>query len=648
MKKVSILLFLLSLAVATPLGTRLTQHAMAQTGTSLSQPSEIDREGVNDEQLWQRAIEANPNDAEAYHQLGHVLVANRQFDEAIAAYRHAIALNSSTNTDVSVYKSLGDVLVQQNKLEEALAAFRSGLELSHTATQPAQIDSAAYFRLGLALEGENRLEEAVDAYRKAIDLNPEDDYIDEFLGDVLVAANRQSEALTIYQKWLQDDVSAYYQLGNVLVEHDRLEDALQAYMKGLEGRPNRKISNEAIAYYRLGSALDVRNRLEDAVTAYKKAIELAPHSGNLESFSLDLAGVLVRQNKLDEAWVALGGTPDRQMDEKNANVYSQLGQILLGQDNADEAIANCRQAIELNLTYLDAYNAYRCLGDALVEKGQWEAAIVAYQNAIEIDPSDGLMYSYLGDALMKIDRIDAAISAYRQAIELFPEDSLTTSSLGDALVRQNKLEEALAVYSQSSQNSQNNSDAYSQLGNTLVRHDKLDEAITACHKAIELNPQNKSAYDCLGDALLKQNKPGEAEIAYRQAIALIPQSTFQLAWKHSYLGNALTQQGKVEPTIALYRKNPEWLPTLVHSFSTYTRLGDALMKQDRTDEAIAAYHQSIEFLPLDIQAYNGLGKTLLKQNKIGGAIAAFRKALAIDPNFAEARQQLDLAVKSDI
>jgi tetratricopeptide (TPR) repeat protein len=72
------------------------------------------------------------------------------------------------------------------------------------------------------------------------------------------------------------------------------------------------------------------------------------------------------------------------------------------------------------------------------------------------------------------------------------------------------------------------------------------------------------------------------------------------------------------------------------------------MAQNRIEDAIAVYHQAIEFYPWQPQAYNSLGKALLQQDLRGGAIAAFRKALAIDPNFAEARQQLDLAVKSDI
>jgi tetratricopeptide (TPR) repeat protein len=640
MKFHSTILVFSILFLATVLEMVSLQSAMTRGATSLLQQSDptlnqsdANTKRTNDEQLWQSAIEKNPNDAEAYHQLGHVLVANDRLDEAIAAYNKAITLNSGVNHDVGAYKSLGDALVKQNKLDEALAAFRKGIELENTDVQPSQTDSAAYFRLGLALEGEKRLEEAADAYGKAIELNPEDEYISEFLGEVLVATDRQSEALTVYQNGLQNDVSAYYKLGDVLVRHDRIEDALQAYMKGLEGRQNSELSNEAIAYYRLASALEARNHLEEAMTAYQKVIELDPQSGDLESVYLDLARVLVQQNKLDEAWVALGGSPDRQIDEQNASVYSQFGQILLRQDNADEAIANCRQAIELNPTYRDAY---RCLGDALVEKSQWEAAIVAYQNAIALDPSDSLTYSYLGDALMKIERLDAAISAYRQAVELFPGGS-SAFSLGDVLVQQNRLEDALAVYSQ---NSENDSDAYSQLGNALVRQDKLDEAITACQKAIELNPQNKSAYDCLGDALLKQNKPKDAETAYRQAIDLIPQSAF----KYSRLGNALIRQGQLDETIAFYyRKRLDWLPTLHFYFSTYNRLGDALMAQNRIEDAIAAYNQAIESYPLQVQAYNSLGKALLQQNKLGGAIAAFRRALAIDPNFVESLTNLDRA-----
>lgn len=144
---------------------RSTSWLVSKSETTLKQSN------ANEEQLWQRAIAKNPNDPEAYHQLGHVLVDRDRLDEAIEAYQTAINLISETNDksgDFSVYKSLGDGLVKQNKLEDAIAAFRKGVELGNPDVPQKQADSAAYFRLGLALEKEHRFDEAIDAYRRLL------------------------------------------------------------------------------------------------------------------------------------------------------------------------------------------------------------------------------------------------------------------------------------------------------------------------------------------------------------------------------------------------------------------------------------------------------------------------------------------------
>lgn len=44
-------------------------------------------------QVWEQALKLNPKDAEAHHQLGLVLVADNQVDQAISHYQQAIALN---------------------------------------------------------------------------------------------------------------------------------------------------------------------------------------------------------------------------------------------------------------------------------------------------------------------------------------------------------------------------------------------------------------------------------------------------------------------------------------------------------------------------------------------------------------------------
>ena len=66
--------------------------------------------------------------------LGKVLIKQEKLDDAIAAYRQAIALKADF---AWAYKDLGDVLSRQNKVAEATEAYRRAMQLD-----PGIFDSA--------------------------------------------------------------------------------------------------------------------------------------------------------------------------------------------------------------------------------------------------------------------------------------------------------------------------------------------------------------------------------------------------------------------------------------------------------------------------------------------------------------------------
>ncbi|MBD2559839.1 MULTISPECIES: tetratricopeptide repeat protein [Nostoc] len=59
-----------------------------------------------------------------------------------------------------------------------------------------------------------------------------------------------------------------------------------------------------------------------------------------------------------------------------------------------------------------------------------------------------------------------------------------------------------------------------------------------------------------------------------------------------------------------------------NSATAYYNLGNALSDQKKLDEAIAQYRKAIELDPKYANAYNGLGNALRDQKKLDEAIAA--------------------------
>ncbi|MBD1918499.1 MULTISPECIES: tetratricopeptide repeat protein [Cyanophyceae] len=97
-------------------------------------------------ELFQQAIEVDPNLAIAHYNLGTAHRARGYLDEAIAAYRQAIALNPSY---AEAHQNLGVALFKLGQLPEALQSFKRSIAL-YEVTDPA---TAAGLRKGVSALG---------------------------------------------------------------------------------------------------------------------------------------------------------------------------------------------------------------------------------------------------------------------------------------------------------------------------------------------------------------------------------------------------------------------------------------------------------------------------------------------------------------
>ena len=123
----------------------------------------------------------------------------------------------------------------------------------------------------------------------------------------------------------------------------------------------------------------------------------------------------------------------------------------------DHAIADCREAIDFEHDYTDAYILR---GDVYRSKGDFERAISDYDQAIRLRPYSVEAYIGLGSVYYHKDDYERAIDEYNQAIQLKPD---------------------LVV-------------AYYHRGNTFYRKHDTDRAIADWNQAIGLDPKFDPAY----------------------------------------------------------------------------------------------------------------------------------------------------------
>ncbi|NVH78362.1 tetratricopeptide repeat protein [Paraburkholderia sp. JPY432] len=141
------------------------------------------------EAAFRRVTDLRPDSAEAWSNLGQVLGETGQLAEAEAALRHALLLKPD---HAEGHNNFGILLSKTERYAHAEAALKKALELNANY-------AAAYNNLGHLLSGIGRFAEAEPAFVRALDLNP--DYVDARfnLSLLLLATGRYAEAWPNYE-----------------------------------------------------------------------------------------------------------------------------------------------------------------------------------------------------------------------------------------------------------------------------------------------------------------------------------------------------------------------------------------------------------------------------------------------------------------
>ena len=142
------------------------------------------------EAVLRRALELEPNNADAYRWLGRAYEDQAQFDQAEAAYNQAIALKPSR---WFYYNELGILLSNTGRYEEAVEAFEQVRRLTPD-------NYLAYNALAVVRRNLNQVDQAKQLYRHAIELRPNEPLLHRNLGRLYLRDLQYDEAVTALEK----------------------------------------------------------------------------------------------------------------------------------------------------------------------------------------------------------------------------------------------------------------------------------------------------------------------------------------------------------------------------------------------------------------------------------------------------------------
>jgi serine/threonine protein kinase/tetratricopeptide (TPR) repeat protein len=379
--------------------------------------------------------------------------ATRDFPRAIGAYQQILKLTpDDAPNKASVYVDLGRAYEKNDDVDKAIESYVE-------ATQRNSQDATAFLRLGTLYARKQDTASAIGAINRAealfqtasnVEGRTEVLYLRAILlrdaGNFSDAQKLLEQASTMARDNDNDTQQIYIllQLGRVAYSQGEIDKAQQlaqqamdfAQQRGLENLAARGISERGWAYFGIG-------KYAAAEKDFNRALGVARRS---------------------------------QLPYLEASSLYGLGSVLIQQLQTDDGLAYVRQALEAfeRRNYrADISLALTALGRGLRRKGEYAAALEAFQKKLQLDQEANdqrrLSFAYDGMASVYLEQ-----GRYPEALDSYEKVLTINNALGDKLMKTYTLMNR---------------------GNTLWRLGRYDDATDSLDQSDALNKQTGASYE---------------------------------------------------------------------------------------------------------------------------------------------------------
>jgi superkiller protein 3 len=284
------------------------------------------------------------------------------------------------------------------------------------------------------------------------------------------------------------------------------------------------------------------------------------------------------------------------MESEKANVQAALNLCLEAAGKAERAGDAALQEKALRECVklcFDQPRAHYALGRFLCDRGQYDASLKAFKQAIILDPKFALAQLGLADAAIKAGEVDAALVAIKQAIQLEPGNPDASWSLAE-------------LYDRELQNKDKAAQMYRQFADRFPGDPRV---IKAQERLNEIAPPPV------------RRAPPTAPVVQAPAAAPAPRPTAQ-------------------PTGRL-RIKPTMVRNTHAAVQAYNR-GTLYQQQEDLDRAIYYYTRAVENDDTFATAFFNLGSVYWAKGEYGMAKDAYARTIQLEPDMIAARYNLAL------
>jgi tetratricopeptide (TPR) repeat protein len=231
------------------------------------------------------------------------------------------------------------------------------------------------------------------------------------------------------------------------------------------------------------------------------------------------------------------------MADVTLHQYCKEAKELIKADRYDEAIAICRHLLQHFSKYIAAY---RLLGEASLEKGEYVDAANLFKRVLGADLEDVIAYVGLGIVYDAQGALEEAVWQLERAFELAPGNAeiraelqrlhagrdetkpvrlkLTRAALGRLYLKEELYERAVGEFRAVLEEDPERADIQVALAQALWWIDQRREAASICEELLEEFPNCLKANLILGEILLSSGGEDEGRVPLRTAQAMDPEN----------------------------------------------------------------------------------------------------------------------------
>ncbi|PWU11493.1 MAG: hypothetical protein C5B50_23195 [Verrucomicrobia bacterium] len=288
--------------------------------------------------------------------------------------------------------------------------------------------------------------------------------------------------------------------------------------------------------------------------------------------------------------------------------------------------------------YPDLALPYNNIGSALLDRGQFEEAILSLKTALRLQPDYVDAHNNYGLCLWRLGRDQLALEQFKAVLNEHGPDGKALYNMGVVLFHQGKLDEAKACFAGALRLTPASAEAHNNLGNVLASQGKRPEAVREFESAIACAPDLVEARYNLARCFGEMGDPQQAIAHYVSALRIKP----DYLEARIALARMLERTGQLAEAAGQYAAALELQPNLVEAHNNLSNLAAQL---NNPKEALSHAQEAVRLKPDWAEPHYNLANALFLGDKLQGAVDQYREALRLKPDYPEVRQNFGFALE---